>query len=244
MNAKLLITAVGSLLVGLGLGFVIFHAEAPTELQPSARSGPPPSSVPATVERALVVPAAVTPPSPEAPVPAPALAPAAPSAQVEPTPAVLALEAKVDDLERQLHIERAIRKGTEGERIEPPPNLAPRFRDERQLLTTFNAAIKAAGFPGQVSNIDCTEHPCLVFGTGFGEYGDLQKLKGRLGPYEHDSFSTFGFETNDRKKEHHFFGVAVMPETRGPPDEAMEKRVRYRVHQMREASKPGPAPKP
>lgn len=244
MNAKLLVTAVVSLLAGLGLGFLLFHGEAPTEPQPSARSGPPPSRVPATTERALVAPAVVTPPLPVAPTPGPAPAPSAPNGPVEPTPAALALEAKVQDLERQLNIERAIRKGTEGERIEPPANLAPRFRDEQQLLTTFNTALKAAGFPGQVSNIDCTEHPCLVFGTGFGERGDMEKLKGQLGPYENDSFSTYGFGTGDGKKEHRFFGVAVMPETKGPPDEATQKRITYRVNQMHEASKPPPAPKP
>ena len=182
----------------------------------------------------------VAPASATAPTKSPALAPAVQNAPQEPTAPALALETKVQDLERQLNIERAIRKGTEGERIEPPANLAPRFRDEQQLLTTFNTALKAAGFPGQVSNIDCTEHPCLVFGTGFGERGDTEKLKGQLGAYENDSFSTYGFGTGDGKKEHRFFGVAVMPETKGPPDEATQKRVTYRVNQMHEASKPTP----
>ncbi len=241
MNGKLLITAVVSLLAGLGLGYVLFHSEAPT----FDRSTVATPSVPPTQERPQVAPAAVVvaPPAPVAPAPSIVVAAAAPTAPVEHTPVTLALEAKVQDLERQLNLERAIRKGTEGERIEPPANLAPRFRDEQQLLTTFNAALKAAGFPGQVSNIDCTEHPCLVFGTGFGERGDLEKLKGQLGPYENDSFSTYGFGTGDGKKEHRFFGVAVMPETKGPPDEATQKRITYRVNQMHEASKPTP-PKP
>jgi hypothetical protein len=242
MNVRLLVTAAVSLLAGLALGFLLFSGEAPKEAQPLARS-PPPSRVPAPIERALVAPAVATAPLPVASNPAPA-APNAPNAPVDPTPATLALEAKVQDLERQLNLERAIRKGTEGERIEPPANLAPRFRDEQQLVTTFNAALKAAGFPGQVSNIDCTEHPCLVFGTGFGERGDLEKLKGQLGPYEHDSFSTYGFGTGDGKREHRFFGVAVMPEMKGPPDEETQKRITFRVNQMHEASKPQVAPKP
>lgn len=243
MNGKLLVTAVVSLLAGLGLGFLLFHGDVRVVAEPSARSVPPAEKVPATMERALVAPAVVTPPTPVAPTQSPVLTPSVPTPPEEPTPAALALEMKVQDLERQLNLERAIRKGTEGERIEPPANLAPRFRDEQQLLTTFNAALKAAGFPGQVSNIDCTEHPCLVFGTGFGERGDLEKLKGQLGAYENDSFSTYGFGTGDGKKEHRFFGVAVMPETKGPPDEATQKRITYRVNQMHEASKPTP-PKP
>lgn len=235
MNGKLAVTAVSALLVGLGLGYLLFSTEP--AVAPST-----PERAPRSAERA-VVPVAAT-PVVVAPVAAVPAAPAPAPVEVEPA-AVVVLQEKVQDLERQLSIERAIRRGTEGERIEPPPNLPPRFRDEQLLLTTFNQALKQAGFPGQVSNIDCTEHPCLVFGTGFGERGDLEKLKGQLGPYENDSFSTYGFGTGDGKKEHRFFGVAVMPELKGPPDEATVKRISYRVNQMHEASKPPPpAPKP
>lgn len=246
MNGKLVITAAVSLLVGLGLGFLLFSKEAALPAAPTSR---PPV--------AAVAPTIVAPPTPEAVAPERTALPAAapvgnaaspvpsPSSPTEPEPAVVALEQKVQDLERQLSIERAIRKGTEGERIEPPANLPARFRDEKLLLTTFNQALKNAGFPGQVSNIDCTEHPCIVFGTGFGERGDLEKLKGQLGAYENDSFSTYGFGTGDGKKEHRFFGVAVMPELKGPPDEATVKRISFRVNQMHEASKPPPpAPRP
>lgn len=244
MNGKLVVTAVVSLLVGLGIGYLLFSSEPPAvAVTPSSAQPPAPVAVvarpaPTTVERAI---------APAAPAPV-VVAPASPTPATPPEAepaAVAVLEEKVQDLERQLSIERAIRKGTEGERIEPPANLPPRFRDEKQLLTTFNQALKNAGFPGQVSNIDCTEHPCIVFGTGFGERGDLEKIKSQLGAYENDSFSTYGFGTGDGKKEHRFFGVAVMPEMKGPPDEATAKRVSYRVNQMHEASKPPPpAPKP
>lgn len=249
MNGKLAVTAAVSLLVGLGLGYLLFSKEPAPELAtPRTATTPLPATAP-------VIVVASPPPAPAAPseraaptLPAPTAAAlpssALPSTPTEPEPAVVTLQQKVQDLERQLSIERAIRKGTEGERIEPPANLPPRFRDEKQLLTTFNQALKNAGFPGQVSNIDCTEHPCIVFGTGFGERGDMEKLKGQLGAYENDSFSTYGFGTGDNKKEHRFFGVAVMPEMKGPPDEATVKRVSFRVNQMHEASKPPPAPKP
>ena len=242
MNGKLAVTAVCALLVGLGLGYLLFSSErsavveVPPSPQPTVSARPVPSPAVRPVEPvASAAPVAVVPVAalPSAPAPV----------EAEPA-AVVVLQEKVQDLERQLSIERAIRKGTEGERIEPPANLPPRFRDEQLLLTTFNQALKQAGFPGQVSNIDCTEHPCLVFGTGFGERGDLEKIKSQLGPYENDSFSTYGFGTGDGKKEHRFFGVAVMPELKGPPDEATTKRISYRVNQMHEASKPAPPPKP
>jgi hypothetical protein len=105
-------------------------------------------------------------------------------------------------------------------------------------------ALKAAGFPGQVSNIDCTEHPCLVFGTGFGRSGDMEKLKGLLGPYENDALSTYGFLSGASGAEQRSFGVAVMPKGDGPPDEAMEKRITYRVHQLYEASASPSVPLP
>lgn len=252
MNAKLAVTAALSALLGLALGALLFHAEAPMSAPapdcppPPAALLPPPRAEPrADAPAAPPVPAERPPPAPVAPfaLPPGTAAPPLPP-PLDPAPALAALDERVRDLERQLALERAIRKGTEGERIEPPANLAPRFRDEQQLLTTFNQALKAAGFPGQVSNIDCTEHPCIVFGTGFGERGDMEKLKGQLGPYEEDSFSTWGFGTGDGKKEHRFFGVAVMPSSKGPPDEAVQKRVSFRVNQMHEASKPPPAPRP
>lgn len=239
MNGKLAVTAVCALLVGLGLGYLLFSSErsavveVPPSPQPTVRAPAP--AVRPVEPVAAAAPVAVVPVVASAPAPAPV--------EAEPA-AIVVLQEKVQDLERQLSIERAIRKGTEGERIEPPANLPPRFRDEQLLLTTFNQALKQAGFPGQVSNIDCTEHPCLVFGTGFGERGDLEKIKSQLGPYENDSFSTYGFGTGDGKKEHRFFGVAVMPELKGPPDEATTKRISYRVNQMHEASKPAPPPKP
>lgn len=242
MNGKLAVTAVCSLLVGLGLGYLLFSSErsavveVPPSPQPTVSARPAPSPAARPVEPVGAA-------APVAVVPVAALPSAPAPVEAEPA-AVVVLQEKVQDLERQLSIERAIRKGTEGERIEPPANLPPRFRDEQLLLTTFNQALKQAGFPGQVSNIDCTEHPCLVFGTGFGERGDLEKIKSQLGPYENDSFSTYGFGTGDGKKEHRFFGVAVMPELKGPPDEATTKRISYRVNQMHEASKPAPPPKP
>lgn len=244
MSPRLIVTALASLGLGFGLGALV--------TRPDERFTPPPS--PAPLVRAPAAPPAELGPAPSSPSPTTPVPPAPtdgppPPAPVRSTPppvpgieglaaAVAPLEERVRELEHQLAVERHLRKGTEGERIEPPPGLPPRFRDEQQLLSTFTQALKAAGFPAQVSAIDCTEHPCIVFGTGFGERGDMDKLKGQLGPYEEDSFSTFGFGTSDGKKEHRFFGVAVMPAQKGPPDEAVSKRIGFRMNQMHDASKP------
>jgi hypothetical protein len=234
MFTRLAAASLFSALAGVGLGYALFHAESASELATATMMAH------SEKENVVVSGRAATPTSP---APAPAVVrPLVATAPVrEEAPVVAALNEKVQELERQLAIERAIRKGTEGERIEAPSNLPSRLRDEKLLLTTFNDALKAAGFPGQVSNIDCTEYPCIVFGTGFGDRDDMRALKGKLGAYEGDSFSTYGFGSSDGKKEHSFFGVAVMAPLKGPPDEAMQKRVSFRVNQMREASKP-PAP--
>ncbi len=232
MNAKLALTAGASLLFGLGLGFLIFHGD-PTALVAPATATCPPSTLPRPEPRREQPEFATAEPSPRAAPTAPAAAPPSDA------PATATLAARIQDLEHQLAIERAIRKGSEGERIEPPPGMPARLRDEKLLLETFNAAIKAGGFPGQVSNIDCSEHPCIVYGTGFGDRGDLEKLqeKGLLGPYSKDSFSTYGYGSDDGTEQHRFFGVAVMPSGEKRDDEA-RRRLSFRVEQMHEASKP------
>jgi hypothetical protein len=240
MFSKLAATALLSLLSGLGLGYVLFRAKPPSTFSEADRCPSPPvnAAVPLRKTENIVTPAGL--PAPPATKPAfthsvstPTCAPELETASVVP-----ALSEKVKELERRLAIERAIRKGTEGERIEPPSNLPKRLRDENELLSAFSDALKAAGFPGQVTNIDCTEHPCIVFGTGFGDRDDMNELNGKLGPYNDDAFLTYGFVAADGRKEHRFFGVAVMPSLPEPPDESLRKRVTFRVNQMHEVSKP------
>lgn len=229
---------VAAIAVAAGVGFAVGSLRFREErVQPAVEPCPVVAPTP--------VAAAPTPPPP-APAPAASAPPSKPVAAVDPAelPDILAtvetLENRLSELERQLSTERSLRRNFEGDRIEVPPNLPPRFRDDALLVSSFNAAFKAAGFQAQVTSVDCSEHPCLVFGTGFGERGDLEKIKGSLGQYQRDSFSTFGFGSPDGKSENRFFGVAVMPSQKGPPDEAFSKRVTFRVNQMHEASKPKP----
>ncbi len=185
---------------------------------------------------------------------APSAAPSPPQAAAQPgqpgegrppvDPVVVTtLEAKVQDLERQLAIEKQLRVGVEGVRVEPPKNLPKRFRDEKQLLDTFNSALKSAGFAGaEVENIDCTEHPCIVFGHGFGESTDMARLKPFLGDYQKDEFSIIGYVNGEGPTAKRFFGVAVMPDE---GDDSLGRRINHRVSQMYEVSKPArPGPQP
>ncbi|MDX2009413.1 MAG: hypothetical protein SFW67_04440 [Myxococcaceae bacterium] len=235
MKRSLVMTAVVSSVAGFGLGALVFSRSEAPAAQPRS---PPPEPVVRVVERerVVVVPGAAPPST--APTPP---APGQPDQPVEGSPpvspvTVTALEAKVQDLERQLAIEKQLRVGVEGVRVEPPKDLPRRFRDEKQLLETFNSALKAAGFAeAEVENIDCTEHPCIVFGRGFGERTDMERLKPFLGAYEKDEFSTIGYVDGEGPTAKRFFGVAVMPDD---TDDSLGKRINHRVQQLYEVSKP------
>lgn len=230
------LAAAVSLFLGLALGWLAFHGDP--VVQNVETNTVEPIAVPGKTV-VLEVPSTSSPP------PLPAVAPAAlPSIAGPPHLAVneevVALRARVAELEANLEVERVLRKGTEGEKVPVPPGLPARLRDEKLLVSSFNAALKEAGFPGQVSNVDCSEHPCIVFGTGFGDRGDLEKLLPTSGfsPYAKDSTSTFGFMRGpDSDPANRFFGVAMMPPGSEPADE-LKKRIAFRVHQMEEVSRP------
>lgn len=233
---KTIVAAAVSFLVGLGLGWLAFHGE-PVVQNVTTR----------TVER-IEVPVAgktvVVEATPKLQALASPFAQSSPPTDGAPPEAeVVTLRAKVAELQTALEIEQKLRKGTEGEKVLVPAGLPPRLRDEKLLVASFNAALKEAGFPGQVSSVDCSEHPCIVFGNGFGERGDMEKLLPTSGfsQYAKDSMSTFGFQRGSDTQDpaSRFFGVAVLP----PGDDASEelrKRIAYRVHQMEEVSRPPP----
>lgn len=236
---KIVFAAAVSLLVGLGLGWLAFHGEPVVQTLETRRV----ERVEVPVPGKTVVLQAAAPPPPSAP-PTPTAAPpaSAPPPARAPEEEVLALRAKVAQLEATLETELKLRRGTEGDKVPVPAGLAPRLRDEAQLVSSFNAALKEAGFPGQVSNVDCSEHPCIVYGNGFGDRGDLEKLlpTAAFGAYAKDSMSTFGFSRGpDADPSTRFFGVAVMP-SGSEASEDLRKRIAFRVRQMEEASRPPP----
>lgn len=238
---RLVMTAAVSLMVGLGLGWLAFHADpvvqnVETRVEVPGAPAAAPSSV-KVLERTVVAP-----PGPVAATPAPTSPAAnAPVASAPPSDELTQLRARVTQLEGALENELKSKRANEGAPIAVPAGLDPRLRDEKQLVSTFNAALKEAGFPGQVTSVDCSEHPCIVFGNGFGDRGDMEKLQGTsaFGPYSKDSMSTFGFmRGQDNNPMNRFFGVAVMPTSNEPPDAETNKRIAFRVRQMEEVSRP------
>jgi hypothetical protein len=233
---KLAATAMFSLLVGLGLGWLAFHSdpmvqtvETPGAVQVVERAAAPQVRV---IEKTVSPTPSVAPVAAEN-VPSPA-----------PSPEVAQLQSRIEQLESALENELKLRRALGGSPIEAPPGLAPRFRDEKQLVATFNAAFKEAGFPAQVTSVDCSEHPCIVFGTGFGGRHDTEKLvaASAFAPYANDLLSTHSFIREKDDPAHRFFGVAVLPTERGDiPAEALNKRISSRVQQMEEVSRPPPS---
>lgn len=228
---KIVAAAVVSLLVGLGLGWLAFHSEPIVQNVETK-----------TIERVEVpVPGKtvlVEVPSKQLAIAAAEVQALTPAAELPPAQEVVVLRAKVAELQAKLQSELELRKGTEGEKVPVPAGLPARLRDQKLLVSSFNAALKEAGFPGQVSSVDCSEHPCIVFGNGFGERGDMEKLipTTGFGPYAKDSMSTFGFLRGQDPKER-FFGVAVLPPDVEASDE-LRKRIAFRVQQMEEVSRP------
>lgn len=240
---KLALVSMLTLLLGLGLGWLAFSA-------------PP---VVQTIEQPVVQRVEVAAPEKvkvlerEVPV-APAATPVAPTPSASPSPAqpmaitrdaeLDALRAQVAALQNQLETELKVRRLAEGAPIPQPTGVADRFTNEKHLVATFNQALKEAGFDkAQVSNVDCSEYPCIVFGNGFGERDDMPKLmkSQSMAEYRDDHTSTWGFSRSGDPASR-FFAVAITPKGT-ERDEAMDKRINFRVQQMEEVSRPPAPPK-
>ena len=234
---KIVLASATSLLVGMALGWLVFRGEPVVQNIETRKL----ERVEVAVPGKTIIVEVPSKARPAAPVIREGGATSAPQAVLPPEQELVALRAKVAELETALRVELKLREGTEGAKVPVPAGLPARLRDEKLLVSSFNAALKEAGFPGQVSNVDCSEHPCIVFGSGFGERGDLEKLLPTAGfaPYAKDDMSTFGFLRGKDSADpaSRFFGVAVLP-SEGEPSDELSKRIAFRVRQMEEASRP------
>jgi hypothetical protein len=127
-----------------------------------------------------------------------------------------------------------------GPERKPPPDLPPRF-SEPEVRAAVSAALKEAGARGAgITNTDCTEHPCIIYVENVSPYDSKKIVKApSLAPYKAESGFTACFPT--AKTDGTGVGVcgfAWEPKIGSPQDrEAALKRLRYRVEQMRDATK-------
>ena len=223
-------------LLGAFVGIVV-GAVGAIVLSPSTRPFPAPSADPRapTVrlqphatpeERAAAAPAAragleksaATPGHAASPPPAPALVPTE----------VDTLKRRINELEQKLVY--AI-----GKERPFPADLDPRYTQE-PLRKAFDSALKSAGFDGQVTAVDCSEYPCIVFGDGFGGPGDMKRLQAvnAFKDYEKANWRVYGWNTEAKTAGERFFGAAVLAPGENMDDE-MTRRLKVRIDEMHDA---------
>ncbi len=234
--------AVGALgvMLGLGLGYALFSDSPPGEaFMPAPASTSAPVPPPASRGRAALESREPPPLQPAAP-PAPANA-ASEERKVDEA-RLAALQGELIALKDKLGSREAERLQLEGEPIAKPANLPSRF-DPEQLRKSFEASLKEAGFQGAVTEVDCTEYPCILYGNGFGDRSDMDKLRGAAAfkDYADDSSSVHGWGVGKRDGgQRNYFGVALFPDDHdgGAPDDAFTKRLDHRMRQYWESAKP------
>lgn len=119
---------------------------------------------------------------------------------------------------------------------------ALRGGDEPQLTRAFADAIRQAGFlDGEVSEVDCSECPCIVFGRGLGDEGDAEKLamQPAFAPFAEAHRHAFGWSTRSGERKTWMFGIALTrPDT--PLTDDARQRLSHRARAWWDASKPAP----
>lgn len=188
-----------------------------------------PPQAPSKSATAIVTP---TPPS-VAPVEQRTAAPALVSENDQLRREVAALRALVEE-------ERTIDERDQGTPLAAPPGLPSRFGPDA-LRERISEALVQAGLEGaQVTSVDCTEYPCIVYGEGEGGPEEFDRLRATdaLRGYADDRHDAFGWSFGDGTPERPrkpFFGLAMYPR----PDAnarggALKKRITYRARQMSE----------
>jgi hypothetical protein len=161
-----------------------------------------------------------------------------------------AMQERVEELEQRLGVAEEMRREREGVALEPPPNLHERYKKEA-VLAAYETAIQQGDLPVQVTAVDCTEYPCIVFGEAvgergrqwseqprfadqlfdqpaFGDYADKGETDRRLSVWRRINDDADGGSTTSTS-----FGAAFYPKAdhdeRGPE---LDRRLDYRVNEV------------
>ena len=150
-------------------------------------------------------------------------------------------------LSRRFEEAQAELRESAGEPLPFPKALDPRF-GEAALRDAFDKAFAEVGAQGEISSIDCSEFPCIVYGEiGTREHREALEQAGAFAPYKGDAHSVNAWSTTVKDKsgapkEKHQFGIALYPR---PADntqrDAIGKRLKYRNEQVFEAMRPDDA---
>ena len=149
------------------------------------------------------------------------------------------LRRELDARQSELKTLLAERTEDRGEAVPFPDDLPPRFT-EGALLKAFQQGFADVGLKGEVSHIDCTEYPCIVFGKVEGDTRDLMKKLQQspvFGGYGDDHRSVRGWAHGDGEPEE--FAVVLTPKAgdrQGEP-EGQHRRLGWRIDQGRAGSR-------
>lgn len=151
------------------------------------------------------------------------------------------LRAELTDERASLAVMKAERVEDRGEALGFPEDLPPRF-SEQSLLKSFQQAFADGTVKGEVSSIDCTEYPCIVYGKVHGDTRDLMKelqKSAAFKDYAEDRQAVSGWTRGDDGPEE--FAVVLTPKPAEGDDEAERsqagRRVRWRIDQGRAGSR-------
>jgi cation diffusion facilitator CzcD-associated flavoprotein CzcO len=156
-----------------------------------------------------------------------------------------AVRAQLVDIERR-------RRELDGDPIPAREDVPPRFR-ESGLVQTFNRAFQQTKIDGRVESVDCTEHPCILFGRLRGDEELVAKLEDSkpFQSYDEDIGVMLTWASGDR---HHGGGAKPGLAREKPPEislfafafyshedrerlgEAIDRRVRVRTAEYWNAS--------
>jgi len=213
--------------VGLGLGALLgWTLAAPTGAPPLVTVAVNPSRPPILPQQ--------PPQQPEEKARASGSAGAMPT-QVNPpptTPREVELEARIKALERELAAERSDSQDAMGTPLTAPANLGDQYR-QAGLLAAVNAACRHLDPALQVTSVDCTEYPCIVYGKGLSA-ADAKAFEQSpsLKSYSANGRTRFS-STSDGD-----FAFTALPHDDANPEDNRDKRLTTRVNQMFVESRP------
>jgi hypothetical protein len=140
------------------------------------------------------------------------------------------LQERVQVLERELAETKERLAQLGGSALAEPPNLAGRFK-QAALLEAVRGAFQDVNPKAEVTSIDCTEYPCIAYGSGLS-IDQLRALNSSasMRPYSGDDVSHLILNGT--------IGVIATPkdDPNNGSDDA-EQRILFRFHQMALANK-------
>jgi hypothetical protein len=235
---KPLPAALVGMVLGIALGSVataVITSTRQAQHRPPLAAGQPPAPAPAPVLQDRPEP-------PEVPAARPGPPPPPPEATRALQAKIELLEARarehektITELREQVADEQAQRVEVEGTPVDWPADIPEKFRADA-LRTQLNAALKEVGYDGEVTEVDCHEYPCIVYGKINDDDGttleQLQETQAMAG-YKNASNNTSAWggvkKRADGDHREAAFGIALYPKEQ---DEArrgqIERRLRIR----------------